>query len=344
MTLRIGIVGAGRAGFRRARRLKAYPDVEITAVADPNRPSRDAFARTFGTKLAVSDHNRLAFDQSVDVVYICSPPTTHSTIAVDALEAGRHVICEQPMATTLNQAEEMLIAAEASSGRLFVALPQRYDPVNQEAARYIDSIEIGYPFMVLGSYIKNEFDRLNDWHNWKGTWDIGGGGVLMQYGSEMVDLLLYLFGEVDTISAICTRFAVEPLNKAEDSCILSLEFMEEIAGELAITGAARYSPWPEQYADAAFRLDIFGVDGSIQINSHEPKLIISSKKNRRKVLAGAEIVTDLPTDMDRDFLDCILEDRESFVTIADALDALKVVLSGYKSSQMKRRVGMPERL
>ena len=344
MALRVGIVGAGRTGFWRAHRLEAYPDVQIVAVAEPNRPARDVFARTFGVKLAVSDHRRLAMDETVDIVYVCSPPATRSALAIDCLQAGKHVICEQPMAISMSQAEELMAAAEAAERRLFVALPQRYDPVNQHAAKLIDADEIGYPFLALISYLENDFDRLNDWHDWKGTWDLGGGGVLIQRGSEMIDLLRYFLGEVEAVSAVCTRFAIEPLNKAEDSCLLGLEFVEDSSAELALTGVARYSAWPEKYTGTAVRVEIYGLDGSIRITNSEPRLVVATEDAGCRAIPESEIRTSLPTDMDRDFLDSILEDEEPLVTPEHAKDALAVVFAGYKSAQMKRRVDMLEQI
>ena len=343
MALQIGIVGAGRSGVRSAHALEAYPDMQIVAVAEPNRPSRDAFAREFGARLAVSDHRRLAVDEMVDIVYICSPPSTHSAVAVDCLQCGKHVICCQPMAVSMTQADEMIQAAESSSAQLFVALPQRYDPLSQEAARRMEHEEIGYPFLGLVSYLENDFDRLNDWHHWHGTWGIGGGGVLIRHGSGIADLLQYFFGEVDAVSAVCTRFAIEPLNKAEDSCVVGLEFLEDATAEIAITGAARYSAWPEKYSGTAMRLEIYGLEGSLRITDFEPSLILANKKGHQ-VIPRSEIKTDLPTDMHRDFLDCILEGKEPLVTPAHAKGALKVILAAYKSSQMKRRVETIEHL
>lgn len=343
MALRIGMIGAGKSGFRNAHLLEAYPDVQIVAVAEPNRPSRDSFAREFGTKLAVSDHRRLAVDEMVDIVYICSPPSTHSAIAVDCLQCGKHVICCQPMAVSISQAEEMIEAADSSSAQLFVTLPQRYDPLNQETARLIDSEQIGYPFLGLVSYLENDFDRLNDWHHWHGTWSIGGGGVLIRHGSGIADILQQFLGEVDAVSAVCTRFAIEPLNKAEDSCVVGLEFLEDATAEIAITGAARYSAWPEKYSGTAMRLEIFGLEGSIRITDFDPSLRLSNKKGYQ-IIPREEIKTDLPTDMHRDFLDCIIEGKEPLVTHQHAKDGLKVVLAAYKSSQMKRRVETLEHL
>lgn len=344
MALRIGIVGAGMSGRDVARKLASYPDVEIVGIADPARPARDSFARAFGTRLAVSDHRRLAADEGTDVIYICSPPTTHSAVAIDCLYAGKHVISTQPMAVTMEQADEMMQASEESDRRLFVALPQRYDPINQLTAKLIVDDEIGYPFLLLSAYVVNEFESLNNWHDWLGTWDVGGGGVLMEHGSELMDLFRYLLGETEAVNAVCTRFAIEPLNKAEDSCVLGLEFADEITGELAITGAARYSAWPEKYTGNALRLELFGLEGSIRIAYTELRITIVSRKHGQRSLTASEIETDLPTDMNRDFLDCILQDGTPLVTAEDAREALRVVLAAYKASQMKRRVELMEHL
>lgn len=342
MALQVGIVGAGRVATLRARQLEAYPDTRISAVADTNRPARDAFVATFGPELAVSDYNRLILDDSVDIVLIASPPSTHSDIALAAFEVGKHVICEAPIATTVRQAQEMIMAAEESSGRLFVSLPLRYDPAVQHALKLIDRDELGYVFLVTGSIIRNDYERLNDWHDWKGTWEKAGGGILMECGSEMIDLYHHLIGEVSAVSAICTRFAIEPLHKAEDSCLLGVEFLDDISGELALTGAARYSAWPADYAGSAMRVEVYGLDGSLLITGPPSKLTVSMSGGQKWELPAEEIETDQPTDMLRDFLDCILEDRDPLVIPDDALAALTVLLAGYKSSQMKRRVEMLE--
>jgi len=344
MSLHIGVVGAGRTGSRLARILSTYDDVQVTAVAEPNRPSRDSFSKTFSTKLAVSDHKRLASDSLVDVVYVCSPPTTHNTVAVDCLKAGKDVICMPPMAITVSQADEMISAAEQYGRRLLIALPQRYNPINQETARLIDAGKIGYPFMALASFIENEYNRLNDWHDWLGTWDVGGGGILMERGSEMIDLLHFFFGQVDGVSAVCTRFAIEALNKAEDTCLVDLEFVEELSAQLALTGAAQYSADSDQYPGSIFRMQVFGVEGSISLAGNEDALVLSTKKNKHQVIPLSEIRTGLPSDMNRDLIDAIIEDREPLVTTEQAREALVVVVAAYKSSQMKRRVETLEQL
>lgn len=234
----------------------------------------------------------------------------------------------------------MISAAKESGKRLFVALPARYDPANRMASDVIDSEEINYPYLTIASLVENEYDRLNDWHDWHGTWDVGGGGVLMQHGCEMVDLLRYFLGPVDAVSAVCTRFSIEALNKAEDSCLLDLDFVEEVTAQLAITGAARYSPWPEDYTGRALRVEIYGIDGAIRITNSDPRLVVSSKN-------GYRIIPTEPADplaMDRDFIECILQEREPLVTLDDARHALQAVLAGYKASLMKRRVETLEQL
>ncbi|MHB1190646.1 MAG: Gfo/Idh/MocA family protein [Armatimonadota bacterium] len=338
--LRAGIVGAGRFGLRLAGELLLQPDVEVVAVADPRRPARDAFTRSFKVALSVASHRRIAAEPGIELVYIVSPPATHATVAVDCLSAGKHVVCGQPIATTIADAEKM-IAAQSSGARLFVALPARYDPANRMAADLIEAGNIGYPFLTLSSYVEDEFDRLNDWHDWLGTWE-QGGGILMLRGSALLDLLIFLLGPVAAVSATCTRFAIEPLNKAEDTALLDLDFEEEISVQAALTGAARWSAWPEAYAGSAQRVEVFGDEGALRLASSERGLTVSARKSRHVVIEPSE--TGLPTDMHRDFLDCITHGRAPLVTPEDALAALRVVLAAYKSSQMKRRVETSEEL
>lgn len=344
MALRIGIVGAGRSGYHQAQILRAHSDVAICAVAETNRPSRDSFADAFGIALSVNDHHRLATDAGIDAIFICTPPSSHSAIAVNALQHGKHVICQPPLCVNIEQADEILTAVEESGKQLFVALPQRYDPFNRMALSLIDAEEIGYPFLILGSHIENEFDRLNDWHDWKGTWDPGGGGVLMERGSEIIDLLTYLFGKIESVSADCTRFAVDALNKAEDTCLMDLDFEEEISVQLALTGAARYNPWPEAHKGIYTRLEIYGTHGAMRLCDSEPRLVLAKEGSSPTPVSPTDCHVPTTSNMIQNFIDCILEDKEPLVTVHDAIDALKVVLAGYKSSQMKRRVDVMEHL
>lgn len=340
MTLRIGIIGAGRSGFQETRRLQNYPEVAVTAVAETSRPKRDAYVRSFGIKLAVADYRKLADNKSIDTVCICTPPSTHADIALECLAGGKHVVCMPPISIDIDRAAEMISAADESDGQLFVALPSRYDPYNQTLQRMIAEEDLGYPFLVIASYIENEYDRLNDWHDWIGTWETGGGGILMDRGSGVIDLLQYLLGRIESVTGECARFAIDALNKAEDTCLLNLLFEEETSVQLAFTGAARYLGDHNHQ----LRIEVHGVEAAATANNSDPRLLVTKRGHSPVPIGEAEIVSHLPNDMWGDFIRCMTTEKAPLVTADDALNALRVILATYKSSLMKRRVETMERL
>jgi myo-inositol 2-dehydrogenase/D-chiro-inositol 1-dehydrogenase/scyllo-inositol 2-dehydrogenase (NAD+) len=146
--LRVLVAGAGRAGLVHARNFAAgVPGAVLVGMADPDAGARDRAADELGCG-AFEDPIAAAASDEVDAVVIASPTPTHAEIAVAALDAGRHVLCEKPLASTLEQARAIVEAAGRSSGTFAMGFMRRFDAGFARARERIDAGEIGEPVLV----------------------------------------------------------------------------------------------------------------------------------------------------------------------------------------------------
>jgi myo-inositol 2-dehydrogenase/D-chiro-inositol 1-dehydrogenase/scyllo-inositol 2-dehydrogenase (NAD+) len=146
--LRVVVAGAGRAGLVHARNLAAgIAGASLAAVADPDAEARERAATELDCK-AFNDPVAAATSDDVDAVVVASPTPTHAEIAVAALEAGKHVLCEKPLASTLEQARTIVEAAGRSSGSFAMGFMRRFDDQFVRARERIDAGEIGEPILV----------------------------------------------------------------------------------------------------------------------------------------------------------------------------------------------------
>jgi myo-inositol 2-dehydrogenase / D-chiro-inositol 1-dehydrogenase len=147
--LRVVLVGAGRAGLVHGRNLAVgVPGARLVAVADPVLEARQRAAAELGCQRTLADPLAAATDDGVDAVVIASPTFTHAAVAVAALQAGKHVLCEKPLASTLEEAWRIQVAADGSSGALVMGFMRRFDAGFARAAERIRAGDIGDPVFV----------------------------------------------------------------------------------------------------------------------------------------------------------------------------------------------------
>lgn len=268
--LRIGIVGAGIIGDGHAGAISQLDDQELVAIADPVDALRDALAEKYSVPRAYKTWEDLVVDDSVDVVYIGTPNDLHLPIAVAAMEAGKDVVCEKPLARNVAEGRAMIEASERTGRKLFIALNHRFWAPNQRVKQLLDAGEIGKPFLAMSTFIGNEFDRMDDPASWKGTKEKAGGGVVIDNGTHMIDLLRWWLGEAVAVTARSGRLAISAINKEEDTAALAIEFESGVLVELSLTFGARYSAWPSNFCGAGLRTEIFALDGAIKVGNDGP--------------------------------------------------------------------------
>ncbi len=195
--IRFGIVGCGGFGLYALQQFTQVPGVKLVGMAGTNRAGAFAAAERFGVP-DIQDVDKLLARDDVDLIYIATPPFLHYPQALAALRAGKHVICEKPLAMTLEQAEEMIAVARDRELLLTVNLMQRYNPVFDAVKKLIDSEVLGD---VLHGYFENYASDENLPHgHW--FWDrTKSGGIFIEHGVHFFDLFAGWLGPGTVVAA-----------------------------------------------------------------------------------------------------------------------------------------------
>ena len=214
MTLRVGLIGTGFARRVQVPALRLVPGVAVTAIASGSMERARAVAAEFGIPNAFGSGETLARAPEVDLVIVSSTPDAHARHAIAALEAGKHVLCEKPMALTVREAEEMLEVAERSRGLARIDHELRYEPNRRKVRQLIQVGAIGpvlHLELVLRPYVRGDgrpqaFDA-----PWSWWYDAArGGGILGAVGSHLIDLCRFWTGsEVVEVGGRAATFVPE---------------------------------------------------------------------------------------------------------------------------------------
>ncbi len=197
MTIGIGIIGTGFAERTQMPGLAHVPGARLAAVMSGHRENAERAAARFAIPRVASTFEELADSEDVDLVLVSSPPNTHRAAALAAISAGKHVICEKPMAINEAEALEMTDAAESSGLLCLIDHELRFNPSRLELKRRIDHGYVGTIRHVTVTY-RSGFRAGPGRFNWWSTTE-AGGGVLGAIGSHAIDALRWCVGEVEEL-------------------------------------------------------------------------------------------------------------------------------------------------
>jgi predicted dehydrogenase len=267
-----GLVGCGDISRKRvAPALRDLENCELVAVSRADAARAESFAAEFGAKRWHADWRDLIEDPEVEAVYVATPVRLHAEQAVAAAEAGKHVLCEKPLALTVAECERMNAAAEANGVLLGVAYYRRFYPAVERVKQILDSGEMGVPVLAQ----LNAFERFDPAPDNPRRWllDKGhsGGGPMFDFGCHRVEVLLNLFGEVTAVRALLGNVLFE--REVEDTACALLQFGRGTQGVISVTHAAR---------EPQDTLEIFGSEGSIRIDVlNEGRMHVRTKDGER---------------------------------------------------------------
>ncbi|HEX7057123.1 MAG TPA: Gfo/Idh/MocA family oxidoreductase [Bacilli bacterium] len=190
--VRVGIIGCGGIAFgKHMPSLAKLPHVEMVAFSDTFEENARKAAKQFGGDhaLVTASYQRLLEDKTIDVVHICTPNDTHAEITVAALEAGKHVMCEKPMAKTAAQARAMLEASRRTGKKLCIGYQNRYRQDSQFLKRVCENGELGEIYFAKALAIRRR--AVPTWGVFLNE-QLQGGGPLIDIGTHALDLTLWL--------------------------------------------------------------------------------------------------------------------------------------------------------
>jgi predicted dehydrogenase len=213
-TLNVALIGGGFMGKAHALAYATMPMFFWPAPAIPHRKvvvdltegaAQEARDR-FGFDEASTDWKAIVNRADIDIVDICTPNNSHAEIAIEALKAGKHVICEKPLARTLAESEAMAAASRVSTGATMVAFNYRRTPAIALAKKFIDEGKIGDVTNFRGTYLQDWSADPNGPLSWRFQKKIAGSGAIGDIGTHVVDLAHYLVGPIDIVQAITSTY------------------------------------------------------------------------------------------------------------------------------------------
>ncbi|MEZ4677646.1 MAG: Gfo/Idh/MocA family oxidoreductase [Caldilineaceae bacterium] len=232
--IRVGIAGLGRSGWSiHAALLEPLAhQFQVVAVVDADPARREEAIERFDCQ-AYDSYDALLADPAVELIVVSLPNFLHADAAIQALAAGKHVVCEKPMATSLADADRMVAAAATSDKVLTIFQQRRYNPDFVKVKEVIDSGILGR--IVQIRLCANGFSRRWDWQ----TLQKFGGGSLNNTGPHFLDMALQLFGQAE-IQAFCHLDRTLTLGDADDHVKLLLKGEGAPTIDIEISSAAAY--------------------------------------------------------------------------------------------------------
>lgn len=255
-TLRIGLVGCGRISVRHAELLGGHhvEGASLAAVCDIVPARAESTGSKYGVP-AFTDMHEMMRNIPLDVVVVLTESGNHARHTIELAPYGKHIVVEKPMALTLGDADAMIRACDVAGAKLFIVKQNRFNVPVVKAREALDAGRFGQ--LTLGS-VRVRWCRRQDYYDqaaWRGTWALDGG-VLANQASHHVDLLEWMFGDVESVHAY-GRTALARI-EAEDTAVATLRFRNGALGIIEATTATRPN-------DLEGSLSILGSGGSVVI-------------------------------------------------------------------------------
>lgn len=256
-TLRWGLIGCGDISRKRvAPALRDLPNCDFVAVSRANFALAESFAREFGARKSYHHWQELIADKEIDAVYIATPVHLHAEQTIGAALAGKHVLCEKPMALNAAECDLMIEACRKSNVKLGIAYYRHFYPAVARIKEIIAAGEIGQPVIAQ----INAFEWFDPEPSNPRRWLIekrqAGGGPMLDFGCHRIEVLLNILGPIKSITARLSTVLFD--RQVEDTGVAVFQFARGGYGTLSISHAAR---------EGQDTLDLFGSQGSIHVSS-----------------------------------------------------------------------------
>ncbi len=343
--LRAGIIGTGAIGRAHLRACGQCTGLEVAALCDVDADRAREAAAEFDVPRAFASHRELLAEEPVDAVSVCTPNNTHMSLAIDALKAGKHVLCEKPLALNATQARRMVKAAAAAGRILMSAQSARYGAPAQFVKGLTDAGRLGDVYYAKALWLRrNGIPR-----GWFQDVEQSGGGPLIDLGVHAVDLMWWLMGRPKPMTAFGVTFdhlgrsgqgmgdwgvGYSPTEfTVEDMVAAVVRFEDGRALGIDISWAA--------HTDDLYWLRLFGTRGGVQIN---PEVVLYQADGRASINALAKLPRqDTYAAEIQHFAECIRRREEPISPGSQAVVVMAMLDAITKAASTGRAVSVRSR-
>ncbi|MCC6628973.1 MAG: Gfo/Idh/MocA family oxidoreductase [Chloroflexi bacterium] len=346
--VRVAVLGLGWPGQRHLEAYLKQSDVEVVVIADANPALLAQTLAASGVRRGCASYEEALALADVDAVSICLPNALHAPAAIAALEAGRHVLCEKPLARTVAEGEQ-IAAAVARSGRVFMmALPNRFRPENLALKRLVDTGGLGEIYYARAGWLRRVWNPIV--RGWFIQRELSGGGPLIDLGVHMLDLALWYMGNPApaAVSGVaCAPFRervaarVGPID-TEDfaSALVRLSDGRAVAIEASWVGHTEH----QDHVFCALlgdrggaNVERFAGQTSLKVFT-EPVESLPLTATPVGLLDGtASTLASFAAEV-RHFVDCVREGWTPSAPVQHGLDILRILDATYRSAALGREV------
>lgn len=332
------IIGCGVIGGCHARCLAYIDNAKLVAVCDAVEEKAKSLAGEYGCNY-YTDIDEMLQREDIDIVNICTPSGYHVDCGIKCAEAKKNVICEKPIDVSAEKAMKLVAACERNNVVLSVISQHRFDKGVEALKEAIDKGELGKLYFC-GSYTKwYRSQEYYDSGDWRGTWQLDGGGALMNQSIHYVDLLQYIMGPIDEIYGTCASVGHERI-EVEDEAVASVRFKNGGVGVIEGNTNA--------YPGLFTRLEVFAEKATVVIEND--KVVLWKYKDGtekvvededRNIIAGssAKDISNFSHILQfKDVIDAIENGRKPRVDGYEGIKPLKIILAIYESNKKREPV------
>ncbi|MEW9668114.1 Gfo/Idh/MocA family protein [Ammoniphilus sp. 3BR4] len=344
----IGLIGAGRIARHHLHALQQISEVHVVGIADSLWEAAQNTAEEFGIPKVYDDYRELLALPELDAVIISVPNFIHCQVSIDALYAGKHVLCEKPMAVNAIDANRMVQAQKETGKKLMIALNNRFRRDVQLIKQYAENGEFGEIYNAKSGWMRRA--GIPGWGGWFTNREQSGGGPLIDLGIHMLDLALYLMGNVKPISVVGStymKFGSTDRKDLRSTTIANQDGffnVEDLATAfIRLDNGATLTldvSWAANIEKDRVFVDLMGTNGGASIDREEGVSIFSERYG--------QLVNEFPlvkyhdlearVDMHRHFLSCIEHNREPICTPEQGMFINLILDAIYESSRTGRQV------
>lgn len=346
--LNVGIIGCGVIAPSHIDSYAALEGVRVRGVCDL-LPQRIQAIRQRYPELQLEAYDsaeRLLADPAIDAVSICTDHASHETLLLEAISAGKHVICEKALTINRDSLERMVSAATDAPVITAGILQHRFDPVYRVLREIIGEGLLG---RLLTISAQHQCFRSNAYYQsdaWRGTWEGEGGSLLINQSIHFLDILQWVAGGVASVSGHTANLAHGGIIETEDNAAVSLVLKNGALGTFTATSGC-HRTWECAFQVVGTEGDIHLMNGNLSRCGHRDPEIAEALEGRLTKLeeqqgvegAKAYYGTSHPAQI-RDFVEAIREQRKPFVDLADAREAVELVLAIYESGRLNRPISL----
>jgi len=327
LTVKWGVTGAGGIADKRIiPAIREAKNSEIASLMVRNLGRAKKLANKHGAKGYYDNVPDLLKDEQIDAVYIATPVYLHCEQTIQAAEHGKHVLCEKPMAMTVEECKRMISACKKNRVKLMIGFMMRFHSYHQKIKQLIDE-------RVLGRIIQIRA-QLHLWYpdapgSWRQDPKLGGGGSLMDLGAHCLDLLRFFLGESTRVMAMVDTVAFD--YPVEDTATVILKFENRAQG---IIDACFNIPHRENL------LEVYGTKGTILASRtigpfEDPKTKLITDEGVKEL--DIPYINKYEAEIEH-FSECIEKDLEPSITGMDGLKNTQLILAAYESAKSGRAV------